>query len=197
MPLSKLPQWATLFRLSLRELFVLVACVALAVVSLKYASDMWMAAVAALTMISCFAALIVAVVDRGPRQAFAIGFSLVAIGYTGLLISGLQKDVEYNFASGRLPTTLLLRRAYANLRAPKWTDPNTREPMPNDEALAQRNLVGATSGGPAGNGPYLVNYPKEAVFMPIGHCWWTLALAYAGGRFAGHVYLRRQMSFDV
>jgi len=40
----------------------------------------------------------------------------------------------------------------------------------------------------------LVNYPKESVFMPVGHCWWTLALAYVGGRFARHVYTRREQA---
>jgi hypothetical protein len=205
MTLSKIPEWAVLFRLSLRELFVLVALVALATVSLKYASEQWLALIAAITMVVCFAALIVAVVDRGSRQAFAIGFSLVAVGYTALLIGSLQKDAEYNFSSGRMPTTLLLRNMYFSLRTPKWTDPNTLEPMSNDEALAQRSLLGANSGGrrgssllganpggPRGNGPYLVNYPKESAFMPLGQCWWTLALAYVGGRFARHVYVRRQ-----
>jgi hypothetical protein len=192
MDLSKLPHWAAFFRLSLRELFVFVALVALAVVSLKYASELWLALVAAITMVVCFAALIVAVVDRGPRQAFAIGFTLVAVGYTALLVGELPKDIDSSLPSARLPTTLLLRHMYFSMRTPRWTDPNTREPMPNDEALAQRRLLGPNRTAFGGNGPYLVNYPKESVFIPIGHCWWTLALAYAGGRFARHIYVRRQ-----
>ena len=73
-----------MFRVSLRHLFVLVTFIALAIVSLKYASPIWEATVLGLALIVFFVALIVALVDRGPRQAFAIGMAAVMFGYAGL-----------------------------------------------------------------------------------------------------------------
>jgi hypothetical protein len=186
--------WSTkAIRISLREMLALVAFVALAIASLKNATDVWLAFVAAATMLTAFAALIVAVIDRGPRQAFAIGFSLVFAGYWAMLVYGVQADAELNFSSGRMPTTLLLRRAYASMREACWFDPNTRQIISDSEALAQRKALGITRMQQGfASGPYLSNVPKESFFMPIGQCWCAILLGYAGGRFARYVHIRRE-----
>jgi hypothetical protein len=112
------PSSQRVFRLSLREVFVLVALVALAIPSLKYASELWLALVAAVSIISLFVALIVAVVDRGLRQAFAIGFALIMAGYGLIVISSPTR--EFDQWEGRLPTTQLLRYTYSAVDRSEW-----------------------------------------------------------------------------
>lgn len=185
-----------LFRLSLREMLVLVTLAALAIVSLKYASDLWLAVIAALTMILCFVALIIAAIDRGGRQAFAIGFSLVAIGYWGIIINGARTGpdngrIALNFSSGRLPTTVLLGRLYSAVREAHWFDPNTHEEVFGYRPDETRSLLPGRGGPPFAPAPYLSNVPKQQDFMPIGHCWWAILLGYVGGYFGRFVYLRR------
>ncbi|HEX2475888.1 MAG TPA: hypothetical protein VHK01_14145, partial [Lacipirellulaceae bacterium] len=72
-----------MLRISLRQLLFLVATVAVAIVSLCYANAGWEAAVYCLTLVVFFAMVIVAFIDRGSRQAFAVGMAIVMAGYTG------------------------------------------------------------------------------------------------------------------
>jgi hypothetical protein len=167
-------------RISLRELLLLVTLVALAIASLKYASELWLAIVAGLAMIAFFVTGIVAVVDRGPRQAFAIGFALTMIAYGLMLTSGQNtqgprgnvssKNIEFHPWKGRLPTTRLLRYAHMVVNEP------------------QQETWG---GGGFPMRTTMVEHPRREVFMPVGHCWWALLLGYLGGRFALFVYVRR------
>lgn len=194
MPNSK--SRVTLFRLSLRAMLVLVAFVALAVTSLEYASDAWVAIAGAVTMSVCFAAFIIAFVDRGSRQAFAIGFSLVAISYWAVLIVGAQKagsnSLELDFSFGRLPTTVLLKNLYSAVRKTYWKDPNTHQVIPGyDPATQNQERSGGKVLGTYSPGPYMANEPRREDFMVIGHFWWTLILGYVGGRFARWVYRGR------
>lgn len=123
-----------MFRISLREMLVLVAMIALAIASLKYADSMWLGIIAGVTMAVLFGALIVAGVDRGRRQAFAIGLALTIIAYGAVLLtgysvpaaSGNSKNVEFDQWEGRLPTTRLLRPLYAAVKRSDWeTVPRT------------------------------------------------------------------------
>lgn len=185
----------TPFRLSLRAMLVLVAFVALAVTSLEYASDAWVAIAGAVTMSVCFATFIIAFVDRGSRQAFAIGFSLVAISYWAVLIVGAQKvgsnSIELDFSFGRLPTTVVLKNLYSAVRKTYWLDPNTRQVIPGyDPADSKSRPAGGSVRGQYSPGPFMANEPRREDFMVIGHFWWTLILGYAGGRFARFVYAR-------
>jgi len=193
-----------MFRLSLRELLSFVALVALGITSLRYASDAWLALVAGVTMIALFVALIVAVVDRGPRQAFAIGFALTAIAYGAVLMTGQTTrgnsgnvtsiNVEFNTWEGRLPTTRLLRYVHTAVEHGGYYDFKTGVEVPDyDPAKDPRPRMGGGGFGGAG-GFSTISYrevPPSGVFMPIGHCWWVLLLAYAGGLLARYVYWRR------
>jgi ABC-type uncharacterized transport system permease subunit len=130
-----------LFRLSLREMLALVALVALAIASLKFANETFLAIVAAVTMLALIAALIVAVVDRGPRQAFAIGVALTMIAYGLSLITGQRtsgnsgnvysRNIEFDHSAGRLPTTRLLRYVHTAVERSEWIDSNTGVAIPN------------------------------------------------------------------
>jgi hypothetical protein len=169
-----------MFRLSLRELLTIVAFVAIGIASLKYANDFWLAVVAAVTMLSFFAVTIVAIVDGGPRQAFAIGFALTMLAYGLILLTGrttlgfggnsYSKNIEMDPYDGRLPTTRMLR--YVHIAVTE----------------TQEAVVGSPFSGMA---KQVVEKPQREILMPIGHCWWALVLGYAGGRFARWVYGRR------
>jgi hypothetical protein len=38
--------------------------------------------------------------------------------------------------------------------------------------------------------------PDGSAFMSVGHHWWALLLGYVGGRFAQHLYARRQIELS-
>jgi len=185
-----------MFRISLRSLLVIVAFLALAITSLEYASDTWVVIASAVTMFVCFAMLIVAFVDRGARQAFAIGFSIVAICYWAVLVAGAQRagsnSIELDYSFGRLPTTAILRKLYAAVRKTFWIDQKTGAVVPGYTPNTQAQ-GGVSAAIPTA---YMANRPKREDFMQIGHCWWTLILGYVGGQFASWIYRRRANSTE-
>ena len=177
-----------MIRISLRQLMLIVLLVAVAILSLKFASAGWQAVIGGLAMITLFAALVVAAVDRGPRQAFAIGYLLVMVSYGVIVLNGARssgawgsKSLEMDQWEGRLPTTLLLRYIHMAVDKSEWFDDSTGKVVPNYSP-------------PAGGGFGSVRYrevPPREVFMPIGHYWWAILLGACGGIFARWVYLRR------
>ena len=191
-----------MMRISLRQLLVAVAVVALAIVSLCGANELWLAIVSGVAMVIVFGMLIVAVVDRGPRQVFAIGFVLTVIVYGAVIFTGRttrgsggsmnSANVEMDPYEGRLPTTRLLRYVFLSIEHGTYYDFNTGKELPNHDP--SKNATGGSVGGGFGGGVPTVSYrenPQRDVFMPIGHCWWALLLGYAGGLFAEYVYARR------
>lgn len=168
-----------MFRISLRQLFFFMAAVALAIVSLKYASVFWQGFIGLLAMLAVFAAVIIGVFERGPRQAFAIGFSIVVLGYALLILAGLRSQ---------LPTSLLLDRLYPAILEPGWMVTDSGERVP--EATAGR--IRATYTGPSLSPIQPQNYPLPDFYYPIGHYWWTMILGYVGGALARFIYIRRK-----
>jgi hypothetical protein len=186
-----------MFRISLRQMLVFVAAIALAIASLKYANDVWLAVVATVLMPALFISLIVAVVDRGPRQAFAIGFAIIIVAYGTTLLTGTSgfggdlnsKNVEFDQWAGRLPTTRLLRYVHAAVQTSGYFDNVTGKELPNYDPANPPNRFRGVGGFAPG-----VSYresPPRGKFMPIGHMWWALLLGYLGGVFAMFVYRRR------
>lgn len=175
-----------LFRLSLRELLVLIALAATAIVSLQFASAGWVTVVAGIILAAFAMAVIVALVDRHARQAFAIGFATSMVVYgvvlAGLCFNSAWASLEFNPDAGMLPTTRLLKVAYAAVVKTRWVDFRTGQEVPDYD---QQN--------PGPNAQYisLDERPVRYTFMLIGHCWWALVLGYLGGWFGRFVYLRR------
>jgi hypothetical protein len=162
-------------RISLRQLFMFVALVAVAIVSLRYASPLWQGVIGMATMLAFFAAVLAGIFDRGPRQVFAIALALVMLAY-GLAAS-----------QGRPPTTLILRALHGAMAEYHGRDANTGQVIPDfDLAKWQADLAatGTTS-------IVVIPSPPEEEFMPIGHYWFALLFGYVGGKFARFVYLRR------
>jgi hypothetical protein len=184
-------------RMSLRGLFAFVTCLALMIVSLKYASQLWQAFVGFALIVAIGAAAIVLIFDRGPRQVFAIGFCVAALGYGGLLATahktkdnyGVLQGVEYSSGEGKLPTTMFLYRVYRSVARGEYVEQDTGKTHPATTALMTDAAGNQTiSGKVVGFRPI----PDSDDFMHVGHYWWVLLFGYVGGSFAQFVYDRRK-----
>jgi hypothetical protein len=178
--------WAALFRLSLREMLVLIAMVALAIASMKYASPAWRTCVYAITMAIFMWAAVISVIDRGPRQAFAIGMVLLMVIYGVLLINAPRRgegNLELDPQRGRLPTSRAVKHLFPPMETIEWLDSRNAQVLPSFDP----------ANPPPGIRAYSVTRrtPDQATLMAVAHCWWALLLGYVGGRFARVVYLRR------
>jgi hypothetical protein len=160
-------------RISLRSALVSVAVVALAIVSLRYASARWEAIILSFTAIVFFAMVIVALVGRGARQAFAIGMAVVMAGY--LAVKLLEPRPTSRHVG--LPTTYLLVRLQSLSGDIRYFD--------NPAAgVAARTGLGVPT-------VYASTVPLLENFLRVGHCWWALLLGYVGGVFGRQVYSQR------
>ena len=180
-----------MFQFSLRAVLIVVALIALAIVSLQFASPGWQTAVSGVTFVVFWAAAIAAIVDRGPRQVFAIGI-VVSMAIYGLVLFALPREgapnwqyhTEFNPDTGRLPTTRLLAPIYHAIVEVSWYNMTTGRKVAGPGPLA----VGDTP--PAAN-VTLSESPDRNTFMAIGHLWWAIVLGLFGGWFGRFVYLRR------
>jgi hypothetical protein len=209
-----------MFRLSLRELFVLVAAVALSIVSLIYASSVWQTIIGVAAVLAAMLALIAGLVDRGPRRAFPIGFSVGVLGYLLVVIHAptftrgpfsppakANINPELSAYDGSLPTSMLLGYLYAGIKRTTYFDSKTNQQIPASES-ENLQLIGedrfgdeGTFGGfgsavpisaPAGKrAAYYQMRPHAENFMAIGQFWWALLFGYAGGHFARFIYSQR------
>lgn len=203
--------------MSLREMFVLVAATALAIVSLVTASFVWQSILCLVVVLSAMIALVVSLVDRGPRRAFAIGFAVAMLGYLVVVANvhhvmpadqfgNIHTDnVEFSAYNGVLPTSIALRHLYGGISRTTYFDAKTNQQIPNSES-GNLFVVGRSSFGVGGGafGGLPINAPPGqraawsnveppgASFMVVGHFWWALLFGYVGGHFARFVYFRRE-----
>jgi hypothetical protein len=175
------------FRISVRELLVVVALIALAIVSLKYVTEGWRTAVYSITMALFMVAAIVAVVDRGARQAAAIGFVLTATIYGFIVTNGskndVDKNIEFNILDGHLPTTRFTRYFRQPVTTIRYLDSRRQELINYDPENRPRGV----------DHTYFreITSPDPIRTMQIAHCWWALLLGYVGSKVARFVYVRR------
>ena len=189
-----------MFRLSLSGLLILVAAIALAIVSLRYASSMWQALVGMLCLLASFAAVIVAVFDHGPRRVFAVGFVICALGYVALVLNGhkakngsliIPVDLVAANWDYALPTTVLLRDLHKRVSHTIWLDEQTGKEVSAEEGAKFQAAVSA--GSISGmRSLTTTTRPSGDDLVVIGHCWLSLLFGYLGGSFARFVYLRRE-----
>jgi len=203
-----------MFRISLREVFLLVAAVGVAIVSLIYASLLWLMLIGLAAALAAILALIIGLVDRGPRRAFPIGFAVAMLGYLCAVLNAQKfmlppgsemfanQNVELDPYNGKLPTSAVLRYLYCNsVREYRVFDLNTGARIPESEigkviivtespeGLSPGSWVGAVA--PGQRGAYSQTRPPGDKFMAIGHFWWALMFGYIGGKFARFISVRR------
>jgi hypothetical protein len=197
-----------LWSLSLRELLALVAVIGLACVSLKFAGEWSWMALSGAVMLLTTALLIVAVIDRGARQAFAIGFMLTAgvyavMYFTSAIANGAGRELDpYD---GSLPTTKILRPLFENVSTVQYTvqtSGGNRAFATHAEAETFLKSYGGpafyTGGGLGGGGGFnpgisFLETPARADFFSIAHLWWMLLFGYLGGRFGLFIFHRRAL----
>jgi hypothetical protein len=128
--------------------------------------------------------MIVAFIDRGSRQAFAIGMAIVMAGYTGAQTFGPKRA----FRHLGMPTNSLLGALHQAISVPAYFDERTGarlegfSPPPSEATGIQPPTT------------YMANVPLNEHFVPIGHMWFSLVFGYFGGLFARYVFLRRARS---
>lgn len=195
-----------LWRLSLRELLVLVALLAAACVVLKFASPVVATLMAGLTLLVCGVMAVFAFLDRGSRQAFAIGFTVIAVGFTYVL-----KTYNNDGRDGTLPTQQLLLLLHRQVATQWMIDPSTgervRRRQPSDTTTYPAvNPYAPTQPAPRYAPPYpqgvapqpvfisaagslmASDYPSINDFLAVGNSLWTLLLAYLAGKLGAWVY---------
>ncbi|HEX5103743.1 MAG TPA: hypothetical protein VFV87_08040 [Pirellulaceae bacterium] len=184
------PQTSPSFlRISLLELLLLLAAVAVGCAALKYAGEVWWIVLSSALLVGFLAAAVVAVVGRGPGQARAIGFVLCVMIYMPLIWAApLDTSRELDPHAGRLPTTKLLGAIFESIVSRKQVDMATGQPVANSNS------------GYSGAYPPTLGYsmtltqesPDRGQFMAIGHLLWALLLGYLGSRLAVWVDGRRR-----
>ena len=187
-------------RISLRELLVLVALIGVGCAALKSASSTWWTALSALALLAVMGFALVAALDRGARQAFALGFVICVSVYAVLLAtqasiggSGTSTSQEFDHYSGYLPTTRLLGPLFEAIASSSYHDKQTGEVIPNyDPSQAASGGLGGGGFGGMGSGVSAAETPERHSFMRIGHLLWSLLLGYVGGHVGRAIYLRRQ-----
>jgi len=182
----------SLFRLSLRELLAIVVFFGVACIALKFANEVWLSVIAFATLLIFLAAVITAIIDRGNRQAFAIGVVICCSVY-GAMVMLSRSDSryrEFDPYDGNLPTTKVLLPLF---KAIVWNRPTQDT---GGMVSAGMSSAGVSSMMMMGNGfgTNLVapqEVPDRYTFMTIAHLLWALLLGAVGGHFARFVYSRR------
>lgn len=100
--------WGTRLQVSLRSLFVGVLLIAVGCAALSHPTKAWLLTVVALSMLLFLIASVRLIIERGPRQTFAIGFLLCGALHA---IFFLGVEVE--------PTKALLEEAYYQFGRPE------------------------------------------------------------------------------
>lgn len=191
------------FRISLRELLVLVALLAAAFVLLKFASPPIARIIVGISILTWGAMVIIAFIERGPRQAFAIGFTVIAAVF--LLPIGTQSKGDPHIVLGTEDLLVYLHRQMAT----RWVyDTNTGErlrpaplleteggigPPPRSRFMASDDHFTAPAipfGAPPSS-THFNFYPFVSNFIAVGNSLLTLLFAYLGGKLAVWIYHRR------
>jgi hypothetical protein len=172
--------------MTLRQLFVLVTVFAVFCAALMFAG-VWAAVFFGIGLVAIVCMAIIAFVDRGSRQAYAIGFTLAAIIYTAtVLVAQAGFGGELDPYSGYLPTTKLLTPLFTLINQGTWIDLSTGKEIPN--YVQPKVSAGGGMGGAVG----LRDSLDRRSFMMVGHVFWGLLFGFIGGYFGRLTYARRQ-----
>jgi hypothetical protein len=166
-------------KVTLSELLLALAFFGMGCAALKYADSPWWRMILAWSVLLLFmAAVVIALVDRGQRQASAAGFASCVAIYGVLLWSEVQ-----------LPTSDVLKLTY-------------------QAVAAEKHVVVPVKGfSPYGTGPGGMSMRGMAVsltelspgyegFATNGHLLWVLLFGYFGARLATFVRRRRDFAIE-
>lgn len=114
-------------RISLRELLLVMAVVAVGCAGLKYASGGMLPIVQGMTGILLLVLLVRAVVGRGASQAFAVGFVSCSLFYLVVLTLALTTPI-LNASIGTFGTASVLAKLHKVIVTQEWTNSVTGRP---------------------------------------------------------------------
>ena len=174
------------FRFSLRELLLLLAFFAIGCAALRYAGELWLIGLSSCVLLLFMVAAVLAAVDRGHRQAQAIGFALCMAIYGILfwsapLTTNVEQSLELDPYSGRLPTSKAMAPLFGVIVKTTYYD-----------MMTGKEIAPPTPG--IGFGGYTREIPDRGQFMATAHLLWTLLLGYLGSRVALWAYAHRLRS---
>ena len=166
-----------MWRVTIRELLIVTAFVAGSLASLKYAGPVVWMVIASGVSLCLMISTVIALVDRGRRQAMASGFA--SCGAIYLAMSMLIASAGH----GDLVTESLSTRLYLSMVSYNWYDKKSGEMVAFDPRWET------------------VGYPPSirrsapsidlSYFKSIGHLLWALLFGYFGSRFAAWLHARR------
>jgi hypothetical protein len=157
-----------------------------------YANAWWLATVSAVALVAIVAALIVAILGRGPGRAFAVGFCVATVTY---LVVGFALE-QHRYGQSRLLSTSALDLVYDQVRRETYFDRQTGAEIPSETYKAEIQRLQTRGSGSRPN-PAIVTaqrnvQPDGTTFFSIGLQLWALLLGYVGGCFGRFVNARSQ-----
>jgi hypothetical protein len=181
---------------SLREFLCLFTAFCIGCAALKYANDWWAAALQSIVVASAIIATIVAVLDRGARQASAAGFIVALLIYAAAVIAEEKGDP----ANGRLVTSELTSRLYGLFEETVYFDVKLdiqdrvelrREQLPPGSRILRPGQGYDPATTSVGQLFVDVRRPQQSYFDGVAHSIWALLIGYMANKFAKCVYVRR------
>jgi hypothetical protein len=156
-----------MFRMSLREILVLVTAIALAIVSLRGASPFWQGVIGLVAMVLIGTAAIAGIFDVGSRRTFAIGAAVAMVSYAVLI--AMYRD-EVSKVNKELPTSVLLDELRHKLDHSGYVD------YAGNDVSSHPKLAQAFDGSYSVNGQPVqyVERPDSIAFFRVGHTWFLL-----------------------
>jgi hypothetical protein len=180
------------WRLSLRQLLLYIAVLAVACCALQFANEWWKLGLFGFTTIFFMVAAVEAILSRGVRQSFAIGF-VICGGIYVALVALVGRGEEYLYRPGQLPTTQLLGHLHSLISGTVYVSGETGERIAPSQLTEEQAKL--TMQGPVGayqQPVWTQVYRLETgTFFFIGQCLWTLLVACLGGLYGRYVYLGR------
>jgi hypothetical protein len=165
-----------MLRITLRELLVLTAFVAAGLAALKYAGDVTLMIMTSGVHLCLMAMTVIALVDRGRRQAIASGFTACVAIYLALLMFR-EPNALYWWMTDKL-----LGRLHEAMVTETWVDLLTGQEVAFDPQWRVVGLPGNIGGKQS---------PRDIHFKGVGHYLWALLFGYLGSRLAAWIYARR------
>jgi len=173
-------------RFTFRGLLVFTAFIALTLASMRFGG--WLANVT----LSCIALwlsglLIIALVDRARRRAYAIGFLVPVIVYGGIHGS-TNRDQLSTHDTFTLPTTRAFQRYYRSVAVTKWIDREGNETADFDPSSPWEPKPSEGDWKSEAVSMTIRDKPDGPTFMLLGHSLLAITLGFLGSRFALYVY---------
>ncbi len=178
-----------MFRFSLRRMLVVFTVVAVGIASLLRANALLSGIWGLVTNAVILAALLAALLDRGRRRNFAIGFFLIAAIYSVNARLGSAVMLKlFDQPAYALGTAPILDAAFSHLVRVEYSVQGSDEWSSTKPTRRSAGMMGGIF--------ETRTNPESWAFRRIGFDMFTLLFGYAGGMFAVFLYDRRHREVD-